>query len=339
MRVLKYLPSSTLIVILLLFFAADSQSQELKLQKVTKHLYMISGGGGNVAFLVTEEGVLVVDSMSSPNQGKELVAKIQQVTDKPIKYLIYTHHHLDHVLGSQSFPTSIEIISHKNTLKNMKNFILPMMQEYISKRFPQNINELEQKIEKLRAEKSPELEMAEKELEQTREEFEEYKKTKVIFPEITFEKRSSIHLGDKEVKLFYMGTAHSAGDTIVYFAEEKAVHVGDLLFHNMIGCLNSGPFSSENWIIILEKVAEMDIEKVIPGHGELTDKKGLLAWAEYLKDLRAEVKKFILEGASLEETKAKLKLPKYQKMSGYERCLLRNTEAVYLEMTSKKKSE
>jgi hypothetical protein len=75
---------------------------------------------------------------------------------------------------------------------------------------------------------------------------------------------------------------------------------------------------------------------VIPGHGELTDKKGLLALADYLSDLRAEVKGYIEQGATLEEIKKKISLPKYQKMEGYSRRLSANVEAVYEELTAKK---
>ena len=113
-----------------------------------------------------------------------------------------------------------------------------------------------------------------------------------------------------------------------------------MLFPNFIpSVIPEAGGDSENWINILKKVAEMDVEKVIPGHGELTDKNGLLAQAEYWKNLRAEVKKYIKQGASLEETKKKLKLPKYEKMGYYDRFFPINVEAVYKEITAKKKSQ
>lgn len=340
MKLSKALLAFALCFMLFLSFAADIQSQELQLQKITSHLYMVSGGGGNVAFLVTEEGVLVIDAKTYPYQAEELLAKIKEITDKPIKYLIFTHYHADHTWGAQSLPAAKVTVSHINTRKNMEKFGLPQIEEYTTKIFPQQIKELEQKIEKLEAEKSPKLEEAEKELAQTKKQFEEFKQLKLVLPDLTFKKKAVMHICCQKVKLLYMGNGHTDGDTIVYFPDEKAIHMGDLLFIDMIPYIDRDAGSNtENWIKILNKVAEMDVEKVIPGHGEITDNKGLLAQIEYLKTLRAEVEKFIKQGASLKETKEKLKLPKYEKMGYYERFFPINVEAVYKEMTEKEKSQ
>ena len=340
MKVLKFylLLSLFIIFTILLPSQLECQREELQLQKVTEHLYMISGGGGNVAFLTTEEGVLVVDAKTTPRQGEEVVAKIRQVTDKPIKYLIYTHYHADHTWGAQSLAAAKVTVSHINTQKNIEKFSLPQIKEYTTKLFPQQIKELEQKVEKLRAEKSAKLEETEKELELTKKQLETFKKLKLVFPDLTFKEKAVIYLGSKKVKLLYMGNGHTDGDVLVYFLQDKAIHMGDLFFQNMIPYIDYDAGSNtENWIKILQKVAEMEVEKVIPGHGEITDKSGLLAQAQYLKELRAEVEKFIKQGVSLEETKKNLKLPKYQKMGYYERFLPINVEAVYKEMTAQKK--
>jgi cyclase len=340
MKTLKYILVFLLFFSFILLWPRYSQTQELKLHKITDSLYMISGLGGNVAFLVTEEGVLVVDSGTMPEHGKEITAEIEKITDKPIKYLIYTHYHGDHTHGAQGLPSNITTISHINTRENLEKLDMPRMKEAITNTIPQQIKILEENVEKLIAEKSPDLEKAEKKLQQTKEQFEEYKKIKLLFPNITFKKKSIIYLGNQEIKLLYLGCGHTNGDVLVYFPQEKVIHMGDLFFQNMIPYIDYDAGSStENWIKILQKVMEMDVEQAIPGHGEITAKNGLSAQIQYLKDLRAEVEKYIKQGATLEEIKEKFSLPKYEKMGLYNELIPVDIEAVYREMTEKEKAE
>jgi len=87
----------------------------------------------------------------------------------------------------------------------------------------------------------------------------------------------------------------------------------------------------------------MDVDIIIPGHGERTDKAGYKKAIQmpiaYLNDLYAEVEKYVKQGASLEETKKKLTLPKYQEKRFYKELLQLHVEAVYKEITTKKKSQ
>jgi glyoxylase-like metal-dependent hydrolase (beta-lactamase superfamily II) len=323
-----------ILFIFTLSFTADCESEELKLQKLTDSLYVVFGGGGNVAIFITEDGIVMVDAKLYPYQSKEIIAKIRPITDKPIKYLIYTHFHADHTNGAQALPKSTIIISHENTYKNMRNKDLP----YRIITSTPRIEELEQKLEKQRKEKSPELTETEKEIKQAKKIIEDLKRLKLIFPDITFKSKAVIELGGKKVILLYMGNAHTDCDAMVYFPTEKAIHMGDLLFHNMIpSIIHEAGGNTENWIKILEKVADMDVEIVIPGHGEIADKQGLLFQAEFFKDLRAEVKKYVDKGASLEEIKEKLKLPKYENTRGYDNNLTENITVAYHEMTKKNK--
>lgn len=135
------------------------QTNGIDLQKITDHLYIISGAGGNVAFFVTETGVLVIDSGNKPDNEKNILNKIHEVTEKPIKYLVFTHYHGDHILGAQNFPESTIIISHENTRINIKNVFIDNKStsnfDNPMNTFPLLIKNLEQKIENLKAEKNP----------------------------------------------------------------------------------------------------------------------------------------------------------------------------------------
>lgn len=306
-------------------------SQELTLKKLTENLYAVIGGGGNCAFVVTEEGVLLIDSKTSPSLGEQLLKKIREVTDKEIKYLVFTHYHGDHIQGAQVFEKST-VISHSNTKKNIEKITIPRIEELKTKTLPEQIKSVKKKVEKLRAENSPELKKAEEELSNLERRLKDIENLKIVLPQLTVEKSHSVKLGGKEIILFYSGRGHTDGDLIVYFPSEKTIHMGDLLFNNIIPVIDfQGGSSTENWIKILGEVEKMDVETIIPGHGEIGDKGFLRAQAEYLKALRNEVKKLIDEGLSLEDALKKAELPAYKNMDGYNQRFPRNVEAVYRE--------
>jgi glyoxylase-like metal-dependent hydrolase (beta-lactamase superfamily II) len=90
-----------------------------ELQKLKDTLYVISGGGGNTAALITDKGVVVVDTKLA-GWGQPILDQIQSVTDKPVIMIINTHTHGDHVGSNEFFPASVEIVAHQNTADNMK---------------------------------------------------------------------------------------------------------------------------------------------------------------------------------------------------------------------------
>ena len=102
-------------------FAAYTQNpapRPLRTQKVKDNLYMISGDGGNVAVLVTNEGVALVDDMYDRNYA-DIMAQVKGITDQPVKYVFNTHQHDDHAGSNAKMMTSAEVISHRNVRANM----------------------------------------------------------------------------------------------------------------------------------------------------------------------------------------------------------------------------
>jgi len=311
------------------------QQEELKICPVSESLYVITGAGCNVIIIVTEEGILVVDSGEKPNMAEKLLAKIRDISGQPIRYLIFTHYH--HIVGAEGFPSSAIVISHVNTRDN-----IPLYRKILSELFEKNIGELKRKAAQLEKEKSPELEKFRMELELRMKQRESIKKQRDVLPRMTFDSKTTLYLGGQQVELLYLGPGHTNGDVLVYFPGEKVIHVGDLLYTNgWVPRLDGDAGSSaDNWSKIFRRVAAMDVDKIIPGHGEVVDKEGYLkvsqVFSEYLTDLKAEVKRYIKQGASLEKIKAELKLPKYQHMGMGEILLPWNIEGVYREIMASK---
>jgi glyoxylase-like metal-dependent hydrolase (beta-lactamase superfamily II) len=98
--------------------------QPLKAEKIRDDLYVIMGDGGNATALVTDEGVILVDSKNDRNHD-ELVARVKTLTDKPIKYVINTHAHADHTGGNQKLLPAAQLVGHVNLRGAMINAKLP----------------------------------------------------------------------------------------------------------------------------------------------------------------------------------------------------------------------
>ena len=148
----RYLSAAALTVLFLLAlaFPAPSLSQDaIVVTRAAEGLYLLTGAVGNVAFLVTEEGVLVVDSGTRPSHGDSIIARIAGLTDRPVRYLIYTHYHMDHVGGAFRFPEDVTVISHEDLPGNMRKFNEPRLREMVEKTYPERVREAEARLDSL----------------------------------------------------------------------------------------------------------------------------------------------------------------------------------------------
>ncbi len=107
-------------------------------------------------------------------------------------------------------------------------------------------------------------------------------------PTQTFNGELEVKVGDKMVRLIEVGPAHTAGDTLVYVPQDKAVYTGDILFIEGTPIAWAGPVS--NWIKACDLICDMDVETIVPGHGPLTDKAGVRTMREYLVFVEKETR-------------------------------------------------
>lgn len=326
-----------LVMVVLFLSAAALAGQpvpaEIRAVPVTGGLYLMEGlGGGNVAFLATDEGVLVVDSGTTPEEGKRIVEEIAKVSDKPIRFLVLTHYHGDHTFGLQAYPPTTVVIAQQNTADNMRSLNEPRLRGMMEKQMPGMIAAQKQKVDKLRKKKGKELAKEEETLKELETQLAELKELRFVYPAVTFQTKLSVFLGGQEIEVVHPGRAHTDGDALVHFPGLKVLHAGDLLFaasYPYIGA--EAGADTANWIAAIERAASWDVETVIPGHGSVTDKQGFLKMAAYLSQLREMVKGAIAAGKSLDEAKKMPPLPAWKGFAR-ERQLPANIEAVYKEL-------
>jgi glyoxylase-like metal-dependent hydrolase (beta-lactamase superfamily II) len=309
---------------------AAGQQQDWRLSEAAPDLHVITGLGGNVAFLVTEEGVLVVDSGTFPRHGKLILEQVRKKTDKPVRYLVLTHYHGDHVNGVPPFRDKCAVLAHRGLAENLERFQADNLKKAIEERYPAFIQGLDEQIQD--SEPGPERGKLQEQRRRVMADLQEMKAIQPFGPDLTYRTELTLRLGGQTVRLWHPGPAHTGGDTIVHFVEKKAVHMGDMLFHRLHPFIDfDAGCDTLNWIAALKKVAAWDIEVVIPGHGEVTGKKGLDWKVEYLTQLRKEVGQALKSGKTLEQAQESVKMPAY-KAIGFERILPRGVAAVYREL-------
>ncbi|MEM9727564.1 MAG: MBL fold metallo-hydrolase [Myxococcota bacterium] len=129
-------------------------------------------------------------------------------------------------------------------------------------------------------------------------------------PNRVFSGELELRVGDKQVVLIELGPAHTQGDAVVYVPEDKTIFTGDLLFKDAHPIIWNGPVS--NWIAALERMLDMDVETVVPGHGVIGDKSGLREILRYLEALSTEARRRYDAGMTVDDAVRDMALDEFR---------------------------
>ncbi|KRB80585.1 hypothetical protein ASE00_16175 [Sphingomonas sp. Root710] len=121
-------------------------------------------------------------------------------------------------------------------------------------------------------------------------------------PTETYEREALLKVGDKDVRLYNVGPAHTAGDTLIHSVHDKVVYTGDILFNDGHPAIWAG--SIDGWMAACDLILSLDVDIVVPGHGRLTDKNGVRTFKAYLEMLRREARLRFEAGMTVEEAAA-----------------------------------
>lgn len=243
----------------------------------------------NNAWLVTDEGVLVIDTRQHPQRARELLAAIRKTTDKPIKWVVNTHAHGDHYFGNSVFKREgATFIAHRDTAGMMKA-LLPVEMKRRQGYFKQTQFDA--------------------------------KEVELILPDITFDTTATITLGGRVIELLYLGPGQNPGDTLVHFPKERVMFTGGPFSKSSWPNPSFTP-SMSNWIAMLRKVAAMDVDKFLGGHGDIGGKQDVLNQAQMLADFDAGMRDAVKKGLSREEIFKAAPFEKYKEVRNYYRMNL-----------------
>jgi cyclase len=231
-------------------------------------------GGSNNIWIVFEDYVLVYDA-NFPKEAGDVIEAVRKTTDKPIRYVLDSHHHGDHAYGNAVFAKAgATVIAQTNCARLLR---VNGPKEFEEAGNPKKEGRKDIAASFLKA------------------------------PDLIFDEKLIFEDKEQRAELFFLGHAHTAGDAFLYLPKHKILCTGD-------ACTN-GPFNfmghsdSASWIRVLEKALQLDVKIVCPGHGPLAGKDVLAKQRRYFVELRAQVKKGIDAGQDFEDILKGLDMP------------------------------
>ena len=228
--------------------------------------------GANAGIIIGKDGIVVIDTLISSKEAKRFIYDIRKISDKPIKYVVNTHFHLDHTFGNAEFEKlGAIIIAQANDDKNLHNAGEATLKNAAA------------------------YGLTERDMEGTT----------IAYPQLSFNDKLEINLGDQKIGLIYAGTSHTGGSILVYLPDKKILFAGDILFTNYHPYIADGDI--EGWTKSLDYIMKMDVITIIPGHGPISTKKDVTDMKAYLIAFDKNAKKLSSKSKDVEHIFSELK--------------------------------
>lgn len=256
-----------LLVTLLLTAATAATAQNNKVEftnvQLSDTIYMLRGRGGNLGISTGEDGLYIIDDQIRPITD-QLLQAIQEISDKPIKFVINTHYHADHVGGNETIGgKGAVIIAHDNIRKRMTT---------------EQVNIF---------------------LNDTTAPY-----AKDALPVLTFNDRMTMHLNGESATAYYVAHGHTDGDSIIHFPASNVIHMGDMYFNGLYPFIDLDAGGAIQGVIAAADLAlsmANETTHIIPGHGPLATRQDLEGYRDFLVKARDKVQALIDQGMDLEQ--------------------------------------
>jgi cyclase len=226
----------------------------------------------NSTFLIGPSSILVVDTGLNRTEGAKILQEIRKISPLPIRYIVNTHYHPDHQGGNGVVGPDATIISSPVTREKTV-----AMTAKASGAGPQSSGAGDFAFRAAA---------------------------------ITFSQKLTIYLGDDPVEIVAAWPAHTMGDVYVYFPKQRTVSTGDLYLTNSAPAMDQG--SAAHWIEDLDQILTLPVDHFVPGHFEVGTRQTFQSFRDYMFDLDAQVRQFALSGATPDDVRKRINLPKYQ---------------------------
>jgi glyoxylase-like metal-dependent hydrolase (beta-lactamase superfamily II) len=287
---------------------ADLEEKKVTFSQISEHAWAYTAEGDpNTGIIIGDDAVLVADTQATPAMAADVIRRIREVTDKPIKYVVLTHYHAVRVLGASAYQPQ-QILSSQDTYDLI---VERGEQDKASEigRFPRLFSNVESVPPGM------------------------------TWPTMTFTGKMTVWLGKLEVQLLQLGRGHTKGDTVVWLPGEGALLSGDLVEFGATPYAGDAYF--KDWPQTLNNMAALKPKALVPGRGAaLTTpdevEKGLRETREFISDVYANVQKGVSDGKDLnaiyKDTFAALK-PKYGHWVIFDHCMPFDVTRCYDEAT------
>ena len=289
---------------------ADVEEKVISFDRLSEHAYAYTAEGDpNTGIVIGDDAVMVIDTQATPVMAQDVIRRIREVTDKPIRYVVLTHYHAVRVLGASGYGPE-HIIASRDTYDLIVERGEADMKSEIE-RFPRLFRAVES---------VPGL----------------------TWPTIVFERHLTLWLGKLQVEIMQIGRGHTKGDTIVWLPQERVLFSGDLVE------FDATPYTGDaylaDWPATLDNIAALSPEKLVPGRGAALMspaqvKAGLDGTRAFVTSMFDAVKRGAAAGKDLRtvyrETYAALK-PQFGHWVIFDHCLPFDVSRAFDEATAHK---
>ena len=282
-----------------LVFSAQVPAQDLgpHFKKIRDGIYVYAQkpADSNAGIILTQEGVVLIDSGHNPPDSQAILKAVRQLTPQPIRFLINTEPHGDHTTGHFLFSPPAIIIAHEGATDSMKKAYNPQRNEKLMTDYPD-----------------------------MRESFKGFK---MITPQIEYRDKMTLNVGEKTFELYYLKNVHSEADTAIWLPKERVIFsaavAGVKRFSNLRPSVQI-----EDMISAMKMMKSLNPEIVVPGHGPPGTTKILDDSIQYYTLLLERVGKMAKEGKSLDSIKKELRMPETDDWASKDR-IDTNIESAY----------
>jgi len=245
------------------------------LEQVTERTYAntTGEGRGNFGAIILPNYAVAIDASMYPSVAKEFRTYIERTMGTPVTKLILTHYHSDHVFGNQIF-RDCQIIS--------SNALATRMREVATSQWTR---EKLEEAAKMRPDSYRKLDLGGLE---------------ITFPTEVFDESFTLRDEGFEILVRKVG-GHTVGSSYVYFSAERVLFAGDLIFAQTFPWGGDPTADPDEWIAALKDFQQMDIGKIVPGHGPVCDLKEVQVYLDFFEPVAKAMKKLISEGRTQEE--------------------------------------
>lgn len=244
-----------------LFFViwcAPADSADFRVQQIGKGVWAAivddeGLAGGNAGFVIGDDGVAVIDTFQDPRPAKALLAEIRKLTPLPIRFVVNTHYHLDHVNGNDVFAAAgATVLAHRNVRAWIRTENIKMLDPPVT------------------AEKKSRV-------------------ATLTLPSLVYDSHVDLYLGARRINVCYY-PGHTGGDSVVWVPDARVVFCGDMLWKKHVPNLIDA--STGAWVESLDVMQkDYGASTWVPGHGDVANGQDVLIFRKYLADLRAGVRR------------------------------------------------